>query len=63
MIYTNFVELENIMFHAKFQDHRTISSGADDFKGFSIYGNGSHLGHVTQTISINFCPPLEGSSI
>ena len=36
------------MLHAKFQDHRTNSSGEEDFlKVFTIYRNGGHLGHVT----------------
>ena len=30
-IYTNFVELESPMLHAKFQDHRTSDSGEEDF--------------------------------
>ena len=30
-IYTNFVELESPMLHAKFQDHRTSGSGEEDF--------------------------------
>ena len=38
------------MLHAKFQDHRTSGSGEDFFKGFTIYGHGSHHGHVTCTI-------------
>ena len=47
------------MIHAKFQDHRTSGSGEVDFlKVFSIYGHGDHLGHVTQTIYIDFCSPL-----
>ena len=29
--YSYFVELENIMLHAKFHDHRTISSVGEDF--------------------------------
>ena len=29
IIYINFVELENILLHAKFHDHRTISSVGD----------------------------------
>ena len=29
VIYINFVELESPMLHAKFQDHRTSSSGED----------------------------------
>ena len=48
MIYTNFVELESQMLHAKFQDNRTSGSGEEDFfKVFAIYGHGGHLGHVT----------------
>ena len=43
------------MLHAKFQGHRTSGSGEEDFfKVFTIYGHGSHLGHVTWTIYINF---------
>ena len=38
------------MLHAKFQDHRTSGSGKEDFKVFTIYGHGGHLGHVTWTI-------------
>ena len=35
IIYLNFVELENILLHAKFHDHRTISSvGEEDFLRF-----------------------------
>ena len=31
IVYINFVELENILFHAKFHDHSTISSVGEDF--------------------------------
>ena len=31
IIYTNYVELESPMLHAKFQDHRTTGSGEEDF--------------------------------
>ena len=31
IIYTNFVELESPMLHAKFHDHRTSGSGEEDF--------------------------------
>ena len=49
------------MLHAKFQDHKTIGSGDEDFqKCFTIYGQGGHLGHMPQTISIYFCS--QGSS-
>ena len=30
----NVVELESLMLHAKFQDHRTYGSGEEDFKRF-----------------------------
>ena len=41
--------------HAKFQDNMTFGSGAEGFlKVFTIYGHGSHLGHVTCIIYINF---------
>ena len=44
------------MLHAKFQDH---GSGEKDFqKVFNIYGRGSHLGHVTWAIYINFRSPF-----
>ena len=44
-----------MMLHAKFQGHRYIGSGKEDvFKVFIIYGHGSHVGHVTQLISIYF---------
>ena len=50
------------MLHAKFQDYRTYGSGEEDFKCFTIYGHGGHLGHVTWTIYINFLSPFEGGS-
>ena len=32
------------MFNVKFQDHRTIASGVEDFlKAFTIYGHGGHF--------------------
>ena len=43
------------MLHTKFQGHGSIGSGEEDFfKVFIIYGHGSHVGNVTQFISINF---------
>ena len=43
------------MLHTKFQGHRSVGSGEEDFfKVFTIYGYGSHVGHVTQLICINF---------
>ena len=62
-IYMNIVELESLMLHAKFQDHRTSGSGVDFFLFFTIYGQGGHLGHVTWTIYINlYSPSQEGST-
>ena len=44
-----------MMLHTKFQGHRSIASGKEDFlKVFTIYEHGSHVGHVTQLICINF---------
>ena len=37
MIYTNFVELHCLMFHARFQNHRPSGSGEEDFKMFLIF--------------------------
>ena len=31
IIYINLVELESLMLHAKFQDHRSSGSGEEDF--------------------------------
>ena len=54
IIHINFVELEYILPHAKFHDHRTISSVRRFLKVFTINEHGGHLGHVTCTIFINF---------
>ena len=35
-MYINFVELDSLMMHAKFQDHRT-SSSEEDFERFLPY--------------------------
>ena len=43
-----------MMLHTKFQGHRSTGSGEEDFKVFTINGHGSHVGHVTQLICINF---------
>ena len=57
-IYINFVEPKYLnMLHAKFQDHRTIGFGGKVLNDFTIYGRGSHLGHMTYTIYINFHRP------
>ena len=53
IIYINFVELEYIMHHAKFQDHRRRF-----LKDFTICAwRPSRSGHVTQTIGTNYCHP------
>ena len=36
------------MLHTKFQGHRSIGSGVEDFKGFTIYGRGDHIGQVVR---------------
>ena len=43
---SNFVELESLMRHAMFQDHRTLGSA----EKFAIYWHDSYLGHVSKTI-------------
>ena len=53
--WTILVELEYLMLYSMFQDHQSISSREEVFfLIFSMYGHGSHLGHVTQLIYINF---------
>ena len=38
-----------MMLHTKFQGHGSIGSGEEDFFNvFTIYGHGSHVGHVTR---------------
>ena len=46
------------MLHAKFHNHRTITSEGKDLKIFTIYGRGGHLGYVTWTIYIYFLSPF-----
>ena len=47
------------MLHTKFRENRPAGSGEEDFlRVFTIYGLGSHLGHVTWTIYINFLSPF-----
>ena len=62
IIYINFVELEYILLHAKFHDHRTTSSVEDFLKVFTINDHGGHLGHVTCTIYITFFSTSQGGS-
>ena len=50
------VVLEHPMPHTKFQGRRPFGSGEDCFKVFTIYGHGSHLGHVTWTPRLNKLP-------
>ena len=38
---------------AKFHDYRTLNSGEEILRSFTIHGHYSYLGHVTQTILIN----------
>ena len=42
------------MLHTKFHGNRPAGSGEDFCKVFTIYGHGSHLGHVTSTMSSDF---------
>ena len=42
------------MLHTKFQGHRSVGSGEDFVKVFTLYGHNGHVGHVTQLICINF---------
>ena len=42
------------MLHTKFRENRHASSGEDFWRGFTIYGHGGHLGHVTRITLTNF---------
>ena len=43
------------MLHTKFHGNRPAGSGEEDFcRVFAKYGHGSHLGHVTSIMFINF---------
>ena len=43
------------MLHTKFRGNWQAGSGEEDFlRVFTIYGRGSHLGHVTSIMLINF---------
>ena len=43
------------MLHTKIQGLRSIGSGEEDFfKVLTIYGHGSHVGHVTKLNCISF---------
>ena len=54
IIYSNFVELDLFMLHAKFQGHRDSDYDKEVLKLFTIYGRGVHLGHATLDIYTNF---------
>ena len=43
------------MLHAKFHGHWSTRSGEEVLKVFTIYGRGSHIGHVTWTVYTYFC--------
>ena len=46
------------MLHTKFRENRPASSGEEDFLvAFTLYGCGSHLGHVTWILQPNFRSP------
>ena len=55
MIYTTFVEIHCLMFHAKFQNHRPSGSREEDF---AVYSHGGYLAHVTWTMHTNFGSPF-----
>ena len=42
------------MLHTKFRGNQPSGSGEDLLKGFTIYGHGGHLGHVTSIMSSDF---------
>ena len=42
------------MLHTKFCGNQPAGSGEDFLRVFTIYGRGSHLGHVTSIMSSNF---------
>ena len=58
-IYTNFVELESSMLHAKLHDYGISGSREEEFKiFFIIYGHDGHLGHLTKMLFTKFMSPL-----
>ena len=42
------------MLHTKFRGNRPACSEEDFLRVFTIYGRGSHLGHVTSNMSSDF---------
>ena len=58
IICTNYDGLESPMLHTKFCGNQPAGSGEEDFwRGFTTYGRGGHLGHVTRMPATNFCSP------
>ena len=43
------------MLHTKYHGNPSTVSEEDFLRVFTIYGHGSHLGHVTSIMLINFC--------
>ena len=41
------------MLHTKFRENRPAGSGGRFLKGYTIYGRGGHLGHVTSIMSLD----------
>ena len=56
-IWTNLVVIDYPMLNTKFQGHRPLGS-EEILKGFTIYGTGSQLGHMTLNIWTNFHPNI-----
>ena len=55
IIWTNYDGPMSKMLHTKFQGNRSTGTGREDFwRGFTIYRCGSHLGHVSSIMLINF---------
>ena len=57
IIWSNYDGLESPMLHTMFRGNRSTSFGEDFWRVFTIYGRGSHLGHVTQMPRTNFRSP------
>ena len=58
-LYITVVDNESPKVHANFQDDGTSGSKKKGFfKVLAINGHDGHLGHVTQTIFMNLCPPF-----
>ena len=54
IIWTNYDGLESRMLHTKFRGNRPAGSREIFWRGFTIYGRGGHLGHVTSIMSSDF---------